>query len=329
MKLIVGDVGGTHARLAVAGWQDGQLRLSGPQVYASAEADDFAPILARFLNACELPDPAGACIGIAGPVRDNACHTTNLPWHLDGDALAAAVGLPAVRLVNDMEAAGWGIEQVAPDHRQVLHPGDPLPRGNQALIAAGTGLGEAGRVWCGDGYRSFATEGSHADFAPSDAAEMALGSWLGGWLEHVSWERLVSGQGLVNIYQFLREQGGAACQPDPLEAGDAAAAIAARAGDDELCDAALERFVRLFGAETGNLALKLMATGGVYVAGGIAPRIADRLAEGGFVEAFLAKGRMRPLLEAMPVTLLTDPHLALRGAAVYGARLLQSGQHTV
>jgi glucokinase len=255
-------------------------------------------------------------------VRDNACRTTNLPWQLDGGALAMELGLPAVRLINDLEAAGWGVEQVTPEHRELLHPGDPVPRGNQAIIAAGTGLGEAGRVWCGDGYRPFATEGSHADFAPGDPTEIARMAWLGGWFGHVSWERLVSGQGLVNIYRFLREQGGAACHPDPLGAEDAAAAIAVRAGDDGLCGEALDRFVRLFGAEAGNLALKLMATGGLFVAGGIAPKIAERLRQGGFVEAFLAKGRMRPLLEAMPVTLLSDPHLALKGAAVYGSRHL-------
>jgi len=322
MKLIVGDVGGTNARLALAAWQGGQLQLSAPRIYPSGEAEDFTAILARFMTEADAGGVAGASIGIAGPVRGNRCRTTNLPWQLDGAVLASDLGLPAVQLLNDLEAAGWGIEQVAPEHRRVLQAGDPVPQGNQAIIAAGTGLGEAGRVWCGERYQPFATEGSHADFAPGDATEMALMGWLGGWFGHVSWERLVSGQGLVNIYRFLREHGGAACHPDPLGAEDPAAAIALRAADDPLCGQALQRLVRLFGAETGNLALKLMATGGVYIAGGIAPKIADSLAGGSFLDAFTAKGRMRPLLQAMPVTLLSEPRLALMGAAVYGARQL-------
>lgn len=323
MRLIVGDVGGTNARLALAEWHGASLRLAEPQVYASGESPEFAPILARFIGEARADGVAGAVIGIAGPVRDNRCRTTNLPWHLDGAALAADLGLPAVTLLNDLEAAAWGIDQVAGDSRLVLQAGEAEPHGNRAVIAAGTGLGQAGLVWCGDGYRPFATEGSHGDFAPSDAVEVALRDWLAGRHGgHVSWERVVSGPGLADLYRFLREQGGAACRPDPLDAPDVAAAVTAAADADPLCGQALGRFVRLFGAEAGNLALKLMARGGVYLAGGIAPRIAERLAAGDFVAAFADKGRMRPLLQAMPVVLLDDAHLALKGAAVYGARLL-------
>lgn len=326
MRLIVADVGGTNARLALAEWQGDVLQLSETIVYRSGDESDFAPLLARFIGQARADGVAGAVIGIAGPVRDNRCHTTNLPWQLDGDALAAALHLPFVRLLNDLQAAAWGIDAVPPEACRVLHAGQPVANGNRAVIAAGTGLGEAGMVWCGDGYRPFATEGSHGDFAPGDTTEVALRDWLaeryGG---HVSWERVVSGLGLADLYRFLREQGGAACDPDPLAANDVAAAVTAAADSDPLCGEALTRFIRLFGAEAGNLALKLMATGGLYIAGGIAPKIAERLAGGDFIAALQDKGRMRPLLEAMPVMLLADGQLALKGAAVYGARALQDG----
>ena len=326
MKLIVGDVGGTNARLALAEWQGDRLQLSEPRIYASGGEPDFAPILARFIGEARADGVAAAVIGIAGPVRDNRCATTNLPWQLDGAALAAALGLPRVQLLNDLEAAAWGIDQVAAGQRRVLQPGQPEPRGNRAVIAAGTGLGEAGLVWCERGYRPFATEGSHGDFAPGDADQMALRDWLADrYRGHVSWERVVSGPGLADLYRYLREQGGAGCEPDPLAAADVAAAVAAGAQDDPICAAALDLFIRLFGAEAGNLALKLMASGGVYLAGGIAPKLAERLAGGAFMTAFRDKGRMAGLLAIMPVTLLSDPHLALKGAAVYGARSLQGG----
>lgn len=318
MRLIVGDVGGTNARLALAEWDGGTLQLAEPCIYPSGASADFAPILARFMGEARVDGVAGAVIGIAGPVRDNRVATTNLPWQLDGDVLAAALGLPWVRLINDLEAAAWGIDQLAADQLVTLQAGQAQARGNRAVIAAGTGLGEAGLVWCGSGYRPFATEGSHGDYAPADADDLALRDWLsrryGG---HVSWERVVSGPGLVDLYRFLREQGGAACEPDPLQAPDIGAAVAAAADQDPLCAAALDRFVRAFGAEAGNLALKLMATGGVYLAGGIAPQLADRLAAGDFLAAFNDKGRMTELMQAMPVILIDDALLALRGAAVY------------
>lgn len=323
MRLIVGDVGGTNARLALAEWHGGELHLGEPLVYASGDESDFAPILTRFMGEARVGGVAGAVIGIAGPVRDNRCQTTNLPWQLDGAALAGALSLPAVTLINDLEAAAWGIDQAGAGWWRVLQTGQAQAQGNRAVIAAGTGLGQAGLVWCGDGYQPFATEGSHGDFAPGDATEVALRDWLaerhGG---HVSWERVVSGPGLADLYRFLREQGGERAEPDPLQSGDVAAAVTAAADSDPLCGEALSRFISLFGAETGNLALKLMASGGVFITGGIAPKIATQLAAGEFVAAFTDKGRMRPLLEAMPVVLLDDPQLALKGAAVYGARLL-------
>ncbi len=322
MRLIVADVGGTNARLALADWRGGVLNLSEPHVFPSDAYADFAPILGRFIGESRADGVAGAVIGIAGPVRENRCTTTNLPWQLDGDGLAASLGLPYVRLINDLEAAAWGIDAVPADGLRVLQAGRPAERGNRAVIAAGTGLGEAGLIWCEDGYRPFATEGSHADYAPQSGDDVALRAWLAArYGGHVSWERVVSGPGLADGYRFLREQGGAVALPDPLAAADVGAAVAEAAASDPLSAIALDRFVRAFGAEAGNLALKLMATGGVYLAGGIAPKLSDRLAQGDFIDAFTDKGRMSGLLKQMPVRLVSDRHLALKGAAVYGARL--------
>lgn len=326
MKLIVGDVGGTNARLAVAEWRGARWHLSEPRIFASGDEADFTPILARFRAESRAEALTAAVIGIAGPVRDNRCATTNLPWQLDGRVLAADLGLAHVHLINDLAAAAWGIDQVEASQQQILQVGQSQAQGNRAVIAAGTGLGEAGLVWCGQGYRPFATEGGHADFAPGHAVEVALRDWLAERYDgHVSWERVASGPGLADLYRFLRGQGGMACQPDPLLASDPAAAVATGAAKDALCQQALDMFVRLFGAEAGNLALKMMATGGVYLAGGMAPKLAGRLAQGDFIAAFVDKGRMKGLLSTLPVILLTDPHLALKGAAVYGARSLPMG----
>lgn len=321
MRFIVGDVGGTNARLALAEWRDEQLHLSEPRIFPSGEHVEFAPILAQFIEESRADGVTAAIVGIAGPVRDNRCTTTNLPWQLDGDALAAALHLPAVVLINDLEAAAWGIDALSSEDRLTLQSGRPVAQGNRAVIAAGTGLGQAGLAWCGDGYRPFATEGSHADFAPADSAERALHDWLADRYEgHVSWERVVSGPGLADRYRFLRDAGGVGCSPDPLLAKDVAGAVTAAAGEDPLCAAALNAFVQAYGAEAGNLALKLMATGGIYLAGGIAPQIVPYLTDGTFLKAFHDKGRMASLLQAMPITVITDKHLALKGAAVYGAR---------
>jgi glucokinase len=326
MDFIVGDVGGTHARLAVARVAEATVELLHERLYPSRDYPGLGPILREFLEQAPRRGATQACIGVAGPVRGNSCKATNLPWSLDGDALAREAGLARLVLLNDLEAAAWGLDALDDSAVVTLHSGDPQPRGNQAVIAAGTGLGEAGRVWCDDGYRVFASEGSHGDFAPGSELGYSLHQWLtakyGG---HVSWERVVSGPGLVDLHAFLREAGGRAT-PDwlrlAMEENDPAGAIAtaAQLHDDPVCLEALDLFVCYFGAEAGNHALKLMATGGVYLAGGIAPKIASRFAAAGFLDAFFDKGRMEGLMRQMPVHLVTDTNLALYGAALCAAR---------
>jgi glucokinase len=335
--ILAGDIGGTKTTLAVfsvTGAAPGFARDSAiVESYDSRAFATFGEILRDF---CERHRPKlrAACVGVAGPIRRNRCKATNLPWTLDGAELARLVGLGRLALVNDLEAVGFGIDVLQSDEIAELQPGVPGASGNRAVIAAGTGLGEAGLFWDGAGYRPFATEGGHADFAPRDEIEIALLRFLRREHERVSWERVVSGPGLAEIYRFVRETASATgsdsgVEPagfaEELRSGDPAAAISrwAASGGNARCAQALELFVKLYGAEAGNLALKTMATGGLYVGGGIAPKNLAWMRTGAFVEAFRAKDRMRPLLAAMPVRLILNDQTALLGAARHAA----SGPH--
>ncbi len=328
MRVLVGDVGGTNTRLAgfavAAGGSGpgrGGLRLDREETYSSREHAGLEAIVESFL-ADQRERPERACFGIAGPVRDGRCQATNLPWVVDAGELTAELGIPQVALINDLEAFAWGIGELPAASLAPLAAGDPDSHGNAALIAAGTGLGEAGLGWDGHRRRPFATEGGHASFAPQGEVEIELLRHLAELHGHVSWERVVSGPGLVAVHAFLREHRRApapAWLADEIEEGDAAAAVsgAALENRDAIAVEALDLFVRCFGAEAGNLALKVLATGGVYLGGGIAPKLLERLRAPDFLEAFRAKGRMRPLLEAMPVTVVLDEDAGLLGAARY------------
>jgi glucokinase len=317
--ILAGDVGGTHTRLALFEMAGGKLNLLTEQIYSSREFPGLETILADFLRtSAGKPDNAG--IGVAGPVRDGRCVATNLPWVVDAAKLAASAGLPGVVLLNDLEANAYGIATLQPSDFVVLQKGEGNARGNAAVISAGTGLGEAGMYWDGADFRPFAGEGGHSSFAPEGELQGELFQHLAKRFGHVSCERVVSGPGLVNIYEFLRDTGRGVESPAVMEemhAGDPAAAISrgALGGECQLCAQALQIFVQAYGAEAGNLALKVLATGGVYVGGGIAPKILRALQGPGFLEAFLAKGRMKPLLESMPVRVILNENTALRGAA--------------
>jgi glucokinase len=320
--ILSGDIGGTHCRLALF---DGSLRLDVEKIYPSQDYPGLGEVLRRFMAETGA-EVDRACFGVAGPVRNGRCRTTNLPWTLDEAELAEDLGIPRVKLLNDLEASAHGIPGLAPGDQVVLNEGDPAPRGNLALIAAGTGLGEAGLFWDGRTHHPFATEGGHASFAPKNELEIQLLHHLLTQFDTVSWERVVSGPGLHHLYRFLRDVAGGE-EPEWLEKelreGDPPAVIARTALSDTspVCSQAVDLFVSLYGSEASNLALKVMATGGVYIAGGVAPKILSRMTGPGFLEAFLDKGRMRPLLEAMPVRLILSDRIALEGAARYAARL--------
>ncbi len=321
MKILSGDVGGTNTRLALFERQDLRLRLVREERYPSAEYDSLEGIVREF-----LVDPASrcehACFGIPGPVRDGAARTTNLPWVVDSRDLSARLGIGRVSLLNDLEAHAHGIGELSDADLAVLSEGDAA-EGNAALMAPGTGLGQAGLFWDGKRHRPFPSEGGHCSFAPSPREEndvhlMAfLAKRFGG---HVSWERVLSGPGLVNIHEFLLDLHGST-KPEWLDAemaaGDPAAAISAAAleGRCAVCVEALDMFVRFFASEAGNLALKVMAVSGIYIGGGIAPKILGKLREPAFMRALTDKGRRRSLLETMPVRVITNDRSGLLGAA--------------
>ncbi|MCW5889667.1 MAG: glucokinase [bacterium] len=317
--ILAGDIGGTNTRLALFGDPAGEPE--NLQTFSSRAHAGLGEIVAAYCAGLAHP-PGAACFGVAGPVRDGVGRVTNLPWTVDAAALATQLGTRAW-VINDLEANAHGVAVMPPTSLVELHAGRPEASGNRAIIAAGTGLGEAGLYWDGVTHQPFACEGGHASFAPGSPLEDELLVWLRAkYAGHVSWERVVSGMGIVNLHDFLRQRAG---QPDPefiaavrRSGGDPGAAIsnAGLAGTDPICVETLDWLVALYGAEAGNLALKLMATAGLYVGGGIAPRILDKLRDGRFAEAFLAKGRMRAtVMEAIPVRVILDDHAALRGSA--------------
>jgi glucokinase len=266
-----------------------------------------------------------ACFGVAGPVRDGVCKTTNLPWVIDANQLSKALQIPDIYLLNDLEANAYGIKMLKPEELYLLHRGKEQ-RGNQALIAAGTGLGEAGLYWNGKKHCPFACEGGHSDFAPRNAIEIELLNYLMKRTPHVSYERVISGPGIYSIYQFLVESGKEETAPQvkqAMEKKDPPAVISewGLANKDPACSSALDWFISLYGAEAGNLALKFFALGGVFVGGGIAPYILEKMKHGSFVSSFVDKGRFRSLLESIPIWIILNDQAALLGAASYAAEI--------
>jgi glucokinase len=320
-RVLAGDIGGTKTRLAIFDVAGSQLQSMVERTYPSGNYATLDDIIEDFLNAGDSR-PDAACFGIAGPVRDNTVDVTNLPWRISAAEIGARFRLRRVALLNDLEANAWGLRALDEKDFHILNAGVENPAGNAAIIAAGTGLGEAGLYRDGERWHPFATEGGHTDFSPGSELEIELLRFLMSRYGHVSWERLVSGPGLVNIHDFLvhsRKHTVAGWLKDDMQANDPAAAIsrAAQSGRDALCVEALELFVRLYGVEAGNLALKMMSSGGVYLGGGIAPKILEQLESGAFMAAFRAKGRMQGLLEQMPVRVVLNDRTALYGPAVF------------
>jgi len=319
--ILAGDIGGTNARLAYFDVKDGHLALATEGVFPSREHSGLDEIVANFV-ATQTERPSVACFGVAGPVRNGRVETSNLPWTVDSSRLAAELKLPSAMLINDLEANAWGIPSLAENDLVPLNRVKGTPVGNQGVISAGTGLGEAGLYWDGKGYDVFACEGGHCDFAPRTELEIELLRYLAARFGHVSFERIVSGPGLVNVYRFLRDTGRGE-EPkwltDEFAHGDDAAVISSNAvaGKSVLAEHALDLWISIYGAEAGNLALKLMATGGIYLGGGIAPRLVAKLSGTLFMQAFVGKGRMQPLLGSIPVKVITNDKIALFGAARY------------
>lgn len=332
--VLAGDVGGTKTNLGLFAVEGGVPRPLRSAKLPSPEYPDLAPMLVGFLGD-DARHVRAACMGVPGPVIENRASTTNLPWELDGGALSVVIAGHSFILINDLVATAEGVPLLAADELATLHPGGPATAGagNLALLAAGTGLGMALMPRIGGVWVPVPSEGGHMDFAPRNETEMELLFYLrevlGG---RVSVERVVSGPGLFNLYCFLRDRQGLPENPrvrQALEEGEDPSRVigeAALAGEGEgacgLCSRAVELFCSAYGAAAGNLALVGTATGGLYLGGGIAPKLLPRLQDGAFLRAFFDKGRFRDFLEAVPVRVILNDRAALLGAARHAAALL-------
>ncbi len=318
--ILAGDVGGTKVHLALYDFKEGKLDYSRDERYAAKDFAGLEEIVKLFLSGAKVD---AACFGVPGPVRNGRLRLTNLPWTLDSRELAANLGIMHVFLINDLEANGYGVAELAPDQIYTLAEGDASQVGNRALIAAGTGLGQGLLIWNGHSHVPFPSEGGHSDYAPRNEDEIDLLRFLKQKYDgRISFERVVSGMGLTNVYDFLREVRGMdvprwLAQRMAAEDPNAVITECALAAKSEICEKALNMFVSAYGAEAGNLALKVLSVGGVYVGGGIAPRILEKLKDGTFMKAFTDKGTLSQLLINMPVRVILESRAALLGAAAY------------
>jgi glucokinase len=319
--ILAGDIGGTNTRLAIFDQVDGRQLCLSVAKYPSQDYTNLTDIVRLFLKSNEHKVEKAA-FGVAGPVMHGTVHATNLPWTVDTADLKSLLAIDDVHVINDLEANTWGIEVLQDDDFVYLNRGNPTASGNAAVISPGTGLGEAGLFWDGKKFHPFACEGGHADFSPRDPLQVELLNYLMADWEHVSWERVLSGPGLFNIYRFLRDTNRGE-EPhwlsDKMKSNDAGKVIteSAMAGTSVLCENTVDLFCALYGSEAGNLALKAMALGGIYLGGGIAPKILPRLKTGPFMREFTEKGRMKPLLQCISVRIILNENAALMGAAHY------------
>jgi glucokinase len=324
MRVLAGDIGGTNARLAIVEVDRDVARVIQSQQFMSRDFPRLAPIVRAFLaDVGEMPNRA--CFAVACPVLDGKCSGTNLTWDVDVRTLREAIGIPRTEVINDLHAIGHGLRRLDAADLMPLQVGEANECGVVAVIGAGTGLGEAFVTRRDDTYQVYSSEGGHTSFSAQSDLEWGLQRWLARRFGHVSYERIVSGPGLVHIYQYLRESGEAEEQVsvrEEMERDDPAAVISrlALSGRDRLCARALDVFVSVYGAKAGNFALTVMATGGMYVAGGIAPRIVPKLRDGAFMTAFRDKGRLSDVLARIPVNIVTNPHVGLIGAAMVAMR---------
>jgi glucokinase len=351
--ILAGDIGGTKTNLALYEWTTERTDALRLESFHSRDYNSLEEIIAEFLNPPTPPaavpdseatgseggnnggashepvDLTAACFGIAGPVIDNHSQTTNLPWIVDGPSIAQRFAIPRVQLLNDLEATAYGILWLRPDELEVLNPGKP-PKKRQALalIAAGTGLGEAILFWDGKSYRPMPSEGGHSDFAPNNDQEIELLRYLRSQYLHVSYERVLSGPGLHAIYEYLRDtkKNEPTWLAEKIKAGNPAAEIAEAGltGQAEIAKQALDLFASIYGAEAGNLALKALSLDGLYIGGGIAPKLIQKLRDGTFMNAFTNKGRYKRLMTSMPVKVVMNQHTALLGAASVAGALSQA-----
>lgn len=320
--ILAADIGGTKTLLQLSIANGKQQQCLYQQRYSSGDYAAFQPLLTQFLHdalALTNGQPiCAACLAIAGPVTQRTAQVTNLLWQIDADALQKQFSITHVELVNDFAAVGYGIGSLQPSDFHIVQTGDSVAQASCAVIGAGTGLGEGYLVWQGDEYKPFPSEGGHVDFAPANDTQINLLRYLQARFGHVSYERIVSGSGLLNIYDFCCEQQSpsAALLQAMRNTEDGAATITdfALQKNDPLAQQVLDIFIACYGAQAGNLALTCLARGGVYIAGGIASRILPRMLQGDFMHAFCDKGRFAPLMKSMPVKIILNAEVGLHGA---------------
>lgn len=325
--ILAGDVGGTKVHLALYSFNAGEIVPVRDQKFPAADFACLDDVVREFLKGDEAdkPEIMASCFGCPGPVRDGRLKLTNLPWTLDARDLQRSLGIEHIFLINDLEANGYGIPELAQDKIYTLHAGDPSAVGHRGLVSAGTGLGECLLIWDGMKRRHLPlpSEGGHSDFAARNDREIALLQYLRRTLNgRVSFERVVSGIGIKNIFAFLRDDQ-KMNEPDWLrermehEDPNAVIGTCAEDGSSEICFETMQMFSSSFGAEAGNVALKVLAHGGIYLGGGVAPKILKTMSNGEFVKAYLDKGRLSPMVQSMPVRVILDDTCALLGAAAY------------
>jgi glucokinase len=320
--LLAGDIGGTKTNLAVYSPESGPRAPLAEETFPSDAYASLEDVVSEFLARLDW-EVSRASFGVAGPVVAGRAKITNLPWEMSEDYLEKTLGFP-VRLLNDLEAIAYAVLFLEPEDIETLNEGEIAQNGAIAIIAPGTGLGEAYLAWDGSRYRAYASEGGHADFAPNNALETDLLCYLRDLLGHVSYERVCSGQGIANIYAFLKDS----CHEEPVWLAERLVAaddptpiivdVALREEACQICATTLTTFASILGSEAGNMALKVLATGGVYLGGGIPPRVLPVLKRDDFMEAFRYKGRFSDLLARVPVHVILNPKAALLGAACYG-----------
>ena len=334
--ILAGDVGGTKVALALFDFQNGALHHAAEKRYPAKDYPGLEAIVKEFLGEQQQEGKiSAACFGVPGPVRHGVLRLTNLPWVLDSRKLSLDLGIDHLFLINDLEANGYGIPELKADQIFTLSAGDASAAGNRALISAGTGLGEAFLVWNGKRHIPMASEGGHCDFAARNEDEIHLLRHLqkkmGG---RVSYERVIAGVGIKSVYDFLRDERKMeepAWLKERMDTEDPNAVIGelGETGKSEICAKTLDMVVAAYGAEAGNLALKVLATGGMYVGGGIAPKILKKLQDGTFMNAFTDKGRLSDLLVQTPVRVILESRAALMGAAAYAeARATELSGHS-
>jgi glucokinase len=319
--VLAGDVGATKTNLALIKFDGDKTVVLKDTRYKSSDYQNIIELADTFISGISLPD--AVCFGVAGPVLDGNARLSNINWEINQNELSGHFGVKNVQLINDLEATAWGLAMLTEKDLDMLHSGQESPVGNAAVIAPGTGLGEAGLYWDGEYYHPFATEGGHCDFASRNGFDFELYSFLQHKFGHVSWERLVCGPGIVHIYEFLREE---KKREEPgwlkekMKNADAAVIISQHAEQSAICKEAMQLFVRYLAYESANLVIKLKATGGLFIGGGIVPQIVPLLQNNVFYSSFCQSGRLNYLLEKVAVKIILNTKTALLGAAWYGAK---------